>query len=580
MLAELRISGMGVIDQAVAEFSPGLSVLTGETGAGKTMVVTGLRLLAGGRADASRVRNGADRAVVEGRFDIDDLDSGRADQARTVLADADGVPDDDGSIIVTRRVGADGRSRAHLGGRSVPAGTLVNFCSSLLAVHGQNDQLRLLRPDAQREALDAFAGDTVSAARDHFQSIYRQWKDAEQDLAARSARAREMAQEADVLTLGLGEIDELDPQPGEDEELAVMIRRMTDSEALRLAASSAHAAITAGDETAQMAPIAAQLDLLSTQLAATGDQELKDLAERLGATVSALSDIGNELGTFLSQLNVDEEALESALARRHALKSLTRKYGEDIDAVLQWAADARTRLAGLDTSDEAMDALKARVKQLREEILAAGKELTAQREQAAKRLAKDVSAELAELSMGAARLEVDITPAASGPEINGIHITEHGLDSIEMMLSGPSGKVPLGKGASGGELSRIMLALEVVLAASSTGGTLVFDEVDAGVGGRAALSIGRRLALLARTHQVLAVTHLAQVAAYADTHLVVRKDSGSDAVVSAVTPVDGEGRVKELARMLAGMDESDSGLAHAQDLLDKANTEKAAADNG
>lgn len=565
---------MGVIDEATAEFAPGLSVLTGETGAGKTMVVTGLRLLTGGRADASRVRRGAKRAVVEGRFDIDDMDGDQLETAVAAIEDVDGDRDEDGSVIVTRRVGADGRSRAHLAGRSVPAGTLGAFCGPLLAVHGQNDQLRLLRPEAQREALDAHGGAPVQRALRTYREVYGRWRAAEKDLTERTTRAREMAQEADMLRLGLSEIDGLDPQPGEDDELAAKIRRMTDSESLRLAAAGAHVAITEGDESTGSPSIAAQLDQLSAQLSAVDDDELRDLAERLGGAVATISDVGNELGVFLSQLEVDEDALESALSRRHALKALTRKYGEDIDAVLAWAAGARERLAGLDTSDEAMDALKAEVKELRKEIVAAGKKLTTARKKAASSLEKAVSAELAELSMGGAKLAVTIQGATGGPEIGGVVPTEHGLDAVELMLAGPGGTVPLGKGASGGELSRVMLALEVVLAAESSGGTLVFDEVDAGVGGKAALSIGKRLALLAQRHQVLAVTHLAQVAAYADTHLVVRKNAGEEAVISAVEPVEGQERIKELARMLAGMDETDSGLAHAQDLLDKANKEK------
>lgn len=565
---------MGVIDEATAEFAPGLSVLTGETGAGKTMVVTGLRLLAGGRADAQRVRRGAGRAVVEGRFELDDMPAEQVAAAEAIIEDVDGDRDEDGSVIVTRRVGADGRSRAQLAGRSVPAGTLGTFCAPLLAVHGQNDQLRLLRPEAQRQALDLHGGASLHRTLRAYQQVYRRWRAAEKDLAERTARAREMAQEADLLRLGLAEIDALDPQPGEDEDLAARIRRMTDSEALRLAAAGAHVAITEGDESAGTPSIAAQLDQLSAQLAAVDDGELRDLAERLGSAVATISDVGNELGMFLSQLQVDEDALESALARRHGLKALTRKYGEDIDAVIAWAEEARGRLAGLDTSDEAMEALKAQVKELRTEIVAAGKKLTAVRKKAATSLEKEVSAELAELSMGGARLVVTIDGATGGPQIGSVVPTEHGLDTVELMLAGPGGTVPLGKGASGGELSRVMLALEVVLAAESAGGTLVFDEVDAGVGGKAALSIGRRLALLATRHQVLAVTHLAQVAAYADTHLVVRKSAAADTVLSAVEPVAGKERVKELARMLAGMDESDSGLAHAQDLLDKAHAEK------
>ncbi|HJE90987.1 MAG TPA: DNA repair protein RecN [Dietzia timorensis] len=570
MLTELSISGLGVIDRAVAEFSPGLSVLTGETGAGKTMVVTGLRLLTGSRADASRVRKGADRAFVEGRFALGDVAGSDRQTSAAVVDEIDGETDEDGSVIASRRVSQDGRSRGYLAGRSVPVGTLGRFCSPLLAVHGQNDQLRLLQPEKQRDAVDTYGGAATEKALKKYRAVYAEWKTAEKDLARRNASAREMAQEADMLRMGLGEIEDLDPQPGEDADLDTQIRRLTDSEELRLAASSAHVALTEGDEAASVPAIGSQLDQLSMALRATEDPELISLSEQMAEAVVTLSDVGNELGGFLSQLDVDADSLENALARRHALKGLTRKYGEDIDGVLAWADSARRKLDGLDTSDEAMNALKGEVKRLREEIVAVGRELTAARKKAATKLAKAVSGELAELSMGGAKLEVRVEPASSGPEIGGVVPTEVGLDSVRMLLSGAAGAVPLEKGASGGELSRVMLALEVVLAGNTSGGTLVFDEVDAGVGGKAALSIGKRLAMLAENHQVLAVTHLAQVAAFADTHLVVRKSSGASSIISGVEAVEGEERVRELARMLAGMDDSDSGLAHAKDLLDKA----------
>ena len=566
MLTELQITGLGVIDEAVAEFAPGFSVLTGETGAGKTMVVTGLRLLAGGRADPSRVRRGADRAVVEGRFDLSDADAvaaGERDELERLLDDNDVERDDDGSVIASRRVGADGRSRARLGGRSVPAGTLSRFCAPLLTVHGQNDQLRLLRPDRQRDAVDAHGGEATAASLADYREVFRRWRRTTAELADRTGRARELEREADLLRHGLAEIDEVDPHEGEDDELDARIRRLTDSEALREVAGEAHGALTGngGDES-----VVAMLDRIRHRLASAEDPALDGIAASIGEAVAALGDAGTEIGLYLAELPVGAADLDEAMERRQSLRVLTRKYGADIADVLGWASSARERLAGLDTSDEAVEALRRDEARLREATGERGAALTAARREAGRDLAERVSAELAELSMGGARLDVRVEPLAEGLE----GATDAGLDEVALVLDGPGGGVPLGKGASGGELSRVMLALEVVLAERSAGGTLVFDEVDAGVGGRAALSIGRRLAQLARTHQVIAVTHLAQVAAFADAHLSVRKAEDASGVVSGVRVLDRSERVTELARMLAGMEDTDTGLAHAEELLERA----------
>lgn len=577
MLTELRISGLGVIDEAVADFSPGLSVLTGETGAGKTMVVTGLRLLAGGRADPGRVRRGAEKALVEGRFDLtsaarmDDADRRELDE---LLEDSDAEFDEDGSVIAVRRVGADGRSRARLGGRSVPAGTLARFCSPVLAVHGQNDQLRLLRADHQRDAVDTHGGDQARSALAAYRDTFRRWREAEASLAERTGRARELAREADMLRIGLEEIDGLNPQPEEEAELDTLIRRLSDSEELREIAGAAHEVLAGDGDSTE--PVVAMLDQLRQRMAGAGDPALDPIATSVGQAVSALGDAATELGLYLAELPVDAADLDSALERRHDLRTLTRKYGTDVEDVIAWAEKARVRLTEVDTSDSAVAELEATVARLADELVERGAELTRIRRTAGADLAERVSTELAELSMAGARLAVQVTPSGDG--LAGA--TESGLDDVALELDGPSGAVPLGKGASGGELSRVMLALEVVLAERSGGGTLVFDEVDAGVGGRAALSIGKRLARLARTHQVIAVTHLAQVAAYADTHLVIHKgaeDEGNAALVSGVRAVADTDRVTELARMLAGMEDTDTGLAHARELLESAQSQKSQA---
>ncbi|WP_328357054.1 DNA repair protein RecN [Mycobacterium sp. NBC_00419] len=584
MLAEIRIQALGAISAATAEFDKGLTVLTGETGTGKTMVVTGLHLLGGARADATRVRSGADRAVVEGRFSTEDLDPVTARQIDEILESSGADRDDDASIIALRSVSRDGPSRANLGGRSVPAKSLTAFTNGLLTLHGQNDQLRLMRPDEQRGALDRFA--SVEAKLERYKKVRNEWQVARRDLVDRSNRARELAQEADRLKFALTEIDGADPSPGEDETLVADIRRLSELDALREAAASARAELSASDDISEGQPHSAtdSLGRAITALESTDDTALTALARQLTEVLTVVGDAGRELGDFLGDLPSDASALETKLARQAELRILTRKYAADVDGVLRWAAEARERLAQLDVSEEALSGLARRVEELAGQVAAAAGELTKARTKAAKGLAKAVTAELAGLAMADADFTVEVSglPARDDdsaplrlPSGQLVHAGADGVDLVEFGFTAHRGTdvLPLNKSASGGELSRVMLALEVVLAASAEGTTMVFDEVDAGVGGRAAVQIGRRLARLARSHQVIVVTHLPQVAAYADTHLVV--ESGRNGA-SEVRRLDSEQRVAELARMLAGLGESDTGRAHARELLAAAQEDNAA----
>ncbi|MGV0632895.1 DNA repair protein RecN [Mycolicibacillus trivialis] len=583
MLTEIRIESLGAIRAATAEFGRGLTVLTGETGTGKTMVVTGLHLLGGARADANRVRSGADRAMVEGRFSTDELDEIAAATAQELLEASGADRDEDGSIIALRSVGRDGRSRAYLGGRSVPAKSLSAFTAGLLTLHGQNDQLRLLRPDEQRGALDRFAG--VTATLEDYRKLRDSWLAARRDLSERRDRARDLAQEADRLTFALDEIDAVDPQPGEDDALTTDIRRLSELDTLRAAAADARAALMGADDAdfpADQRSATALLGRAKTALEATGDTALSALADQLGGALTAVGDAATELGGYLADLPADAGALENKLARQAELRTLTRKYAADIDAVLDWAGQARERLAQLDVSDEAVGALQQRVARLAEEVAAAAVQLSEARRGAAPALAEAITAELTGLAMTDAEFTVSVgsQPAADHDPTaltlpSGVVVAAgtDGVDQVEFGFTAHRGTtvLPLAKSASGGELSRVMLALEVVLATAtsrSAGTTMVFDEVDAGVGGRAAVQIGRRLARLARTHQVIVVTHLPQVAAYADVHLTV-EGAGADGA-SGVRRLGDEERVAELARMLAGLGESDSGRAHARELLDAA----------
>lgn len=569
MLAEIAISNLGVIRHASAELSPGLTVLTGETGAGKTMVVTGLRLLTGGRADASRVRTGADGAVVEGAFGTEELPEEVREAVGAIAAGAGAEADENGEYLVSRSVKASGRSSAHLGGRKVPAATLSELAGHLLTIHGQNDQLRLMAPEQQLAALDRF-DPAIQAKLDAYREAYTAWRAAAKDLKERTEKRLELAQEVDRLQFAIDEIDAVAPQAGEDEELVATINRLQDVDALREAAETALMAIDGADAVGGVGgeeePASDLIGRAQAALEGASDQDLRDLGARLGEVAGVLSDVSAELGSYTGSLPSDPEELERLLQRQQEIKGLTRKYAPDAAGVVAWRDKAGARLAKIDTSEGAVEKLKAKVAELEQAMTKHAAALTKARTKAAGKLGEAVTEELHGLAMPKAQLTVNVANAQYGRD---------GADTVEILLAPNSAlePKPLATSASGGELSRVMLALEVILSESSSGATLVFDEVDAGVGGRAAVEIGRRLARLARGNQVIVVTHLPQVAAYADTHLHVSKDIGDVAVTSGVAALQPEERIEELARMMAGMDDSDTGRAHAAELFERAQGE-------
>ncbi|XVQ82762.1 DNA repair protein RecN [Microbispora siamensis] len=565
---EVRIQGLGVIDEAVLELSPGFTVVTGETGAGKTMVVTGLGLLFGGRADPARVRPGADKALIEGTLVIEP--GGRVAQQ---VADVGGEVED-GQLIVSRSVSAEGRSRAWLGGRAVPVGTLTYIADDLVAVHGQMDQQRLLQPGRQRAALDRYAGDELVKPLRAYEQAYKRHKQVGELLHELTVKARERAQEADVLRFGLEEIEKVEPRPGEDAELKEEAERLSHADALRTAATTAHAALL-GDPMSSAQDVQDAVSLLGHAKAAVEsvrdfDPALAGLADRLAEAGYLVSDVATELAAYAESVEADPARLAAVQERRAALNGLMRKYGEDVTAVLAWAQRAAERLTELDGDDERIEELAREHGELTERLGELAGELTAIRTAAADRFGQAVTEELTALAMPHARVSVAITGTDGfGP---------YGVDEVELRLASHPGAppLPLTKGASGGELSRVMLAIEVVFAGADPVPTFVFDEVDAGVGGKAAVEIGRRLAKLARTAQVIVVTHLPQVAAFADQHLVVEKASDGRVVRSGVVTLDQEGRERELSRMLAGLEDSELGRAHAAELLSIAAADKAA----
>ena len=592
MLEEVRITGLGVIDDALLELSPGFTALTGETGAGKTMVVTGLGLLFGGRADPARVRPGAQRASVEGRL--------RTDPQGKVAAqveEAGGDVDEDGTLVLTRSVSSEGRSRAFAGGRSVPVSLLTYLADDLVAVHGQSDQQQLLKPGRQRESLDKFAGAVLAEVLADYQRAYNGHKKAHAELTEITTQARARAAQAEELRAGLTEIEKLNPVAGEAAALRAEEERLANADALHAAATTAHEALlgdpTAASEGADAITLLGQarraLDAVRRH-----DAEIDGVAERLSEASYLLSEVAGELASYVQSLDADPARLAAVQERRAALSRIIRLYGpggvsahingapapidpgdwvksdddaeqapqpDEIDVVLDWGRRAAGRVGELDNDDERIAALTAEEAELAAHVTELAGRLTQLRTEAGERFAADVTAELTALAMPHARISVVLTPLDEpGP---------HGLDDVEIRLASNPGApaLPLHKGASGGELSRVMLAIEVVFAGADPVPTFVFDEVDAGVGGKAAVEIGRRLAKLARLAQVIVVTHLPQVAAFADNHLVVAKSSDGSITSTSVIRLDHEARVRELSRMLAGMEGSEFGQAHAAELL-------------
>jgi DNA repair protein RecN (Recombination protein N) len=565
MLAELRIRDLGVIDDAHLEVSAGLNVLTGETGAGKTMVVDALALLLGGRADPGAVRAGRPAALVEGR-----LQTGDDAQVAAALATA-GVDDEEGEVVVARQVLVEGRSRAQLQGRMATVAAVADVVRPLVEVHGQHEFQDLLRPGVQRDLLDRYAGEAVLGPRAAFAAGWRRLRAVTRELDELVARAREREREIDLLRHQLDEIAAAQVRVGEEAELAAEAERLVNAEALLQSAALAHQLLEDDED----AGAATALGAAARAVHGPGahDRALGELAERAQSLAAEVGDLASSLRAYAEGVLVDPGRLEEVNVRMALLRDLERKYGDDEEAVLAFAGKAAARLAELEGGTLRSETLEAEAAELRRDLAVTGAALTAARQQAAARLGEALRAELADLAMPSARVEVAVEqdPDDDGLEVDGrcLAATEDGLDRVDIRLAAHPGAPlrPLGRAASGGELSRVMLALRVVLAAVDRTPTLVFDEVDAGVGGRTAAAVGRRLAQLARRHQVLVVTHLPQIAAHADRHFTVEKHSAEGTTSTHVRLLDDAGRVGELSRMLAGMEGSGLAQAHAEELL-------------
>jgi DNA repair protein RecN (Recombination protein N) len=580
VLTELRLRGLGAIDAATLELGPGFTAVTGETGAGKTMLLTGLALLLGGRGDAGLVRAGYARAEAEGRFRVP-VDGRVARQVEQSGGELDGD-----EVVIARTVAADGRSRAYLGGRGVPLAVLAGIAEDLVAVHGQADQRGLLRPSTQRAVLDAHAGEPGAAALRAYREAFDELAAVGAELDEVTTNRRERMLEAEGLRRGLADVDDVAPVAGEDVTLLAQAGRLGHAEALRAAAAGAHDALSgsavegAEDSNALGLTAQARRDL---EVVRGHDAELDGLAGRVAEASYLLADVAADLSAYVEAVEADPASLAAVQDRLSRLGALTRRYGADIDEVLRWAAQARERLAALDGDDDRVEELTLRRNEVLVRLSAAAAHLSQVRTRTAELLSAAVSAELAGLAMPDAGLPILVSTREDpgGIELDGVMTAfgPAGVDDVEFRLVPHAGAParPLSRGASGGELSRVMLAIEIVLAGADGVPTLIFDEVDAGVGGRAAIEVGRRLAQLATSAQVLVVTHLPQVAAFADRHVVVAKTDAGLLTSTDIDLVDGAVRLREISRMLGGLEDSELAHDHAEELLAAAAAAKSGA---
>ena len=549
MIESLDISNLGVIANAHVDFGPGLVVVTGETGAGKTMVLSSLQLLLGARADAALVRSGTERLSVDGIFSITPDIGSRVE-------DAGGLVEGD-ELIVGRSVRAAGRSRAHLGSRPVPASVLADIVGSMVTIHGQSDQIRLTGEAAQRRALDQFGGSAHAAVLEEYRAAFRGAVDIKHRLDSLRGDATERAEEIEDLRAAIDQIEALDPQPGEEENLVREAARLTNVEDLR-GLMGASLGFLKGDDRGDYAGAVEAARSAYAQLdeASRFDEAVADFVARARNQALELDALADDLSSYLSRLDADPQRLAQIHARRAALKDALRGRAADIEGLLAWVQEARVRLAELSApaSDPAL--VEEELRAAQEHVLACGSRLTAARATLAAELASGVNEELHALSMPDATLHIDLE--ATKP-------TSHGCESVVFRLQPhPHAPArPLGQGASGGELSRVMLALELMLGRTEASSTFIFDEIDAGIGGQTATEVGARLKRLAASRQVIVVTHLAQVAAFGDQHLVIEKSDGT----TQVREVRGEAREAELTRMMGGDPHSAAARRHASQVL-------------
>lgn len=566
-LEEISIRNLGIIDQSTLELGSGLNVLTGETGAGKTMILTALALVLGGKSDSALVRTGSERLIASAQFSLPTITADLRE-----IAENSGSDISDGSLILTRTVNSDGKSKAVAGGITVPAATLANFADQLVEIHGQAANHQIVKPARQRELLDRYAGAKLSAALATYQGEFASYNDLKARIKAALDSASKRDREIGDLEEFLQGWQKLKAVRGEYSETTNQIARLSSVEDLRAASSGATEALT--DETSgALTVLSAARRFLD--LAKGKDSKLDEIATSIAEGFFLIDDAAREIASYLTALEADPGKLDSLQSRKAEINSFLKKYGssgsadEDLVLLAARAKGAKEAIADLNGGEDRIRELQAELSAIKKNLVASAKNLTEIRTSASLSLSRAVTSEIAALAMPHTVFSIAITSADYNGSLKESDFTNLGCDEVAMQIQGHIGAplIALGKGASGGEMSRIMLALEVVLAQTHPVGTYIFDEVDAGVGGKAAIEVGRRLAALAKHTQVIVVTHLPQVAAWADTHFVVKKSSDGSISQSDVTKLEDRARVEEIARMLAGLEGSASAQEHAAELL-------------
>jgi len=563
-LEEISIRNLGIIDTSSLELSKGLNVLTGETGAGKTMILTALSLLLGAKSDSSLVRHGSERLVTSATFSIPASLSAQIEDLGALV--------EDGSLILTRSVSSDGKSKATASGATVNASTLGEITEPLIAIHGQSANTQIVKSVRQRELLDLFAGSDLQAALNDYVETFNRYNEMKAKLKALITNASARDSQIADLELLTKQWSVLKPTRNEFAAVDDEIRKLASVEGLRIAAAGASSAI--GEEEAGVLTVLGQARKF-LEAAKGKDQAIDEIASNVAESFFLIDDAHAALVSYLASLEADPTRLDHLQERKAALSTFVKKWGgagnvdEEMAEIAIRVKSAKEMIADLHGGQDRIAELESEIKAVKVKLLSAAKKVSSARVSAASKLSDLVSTEIAGLSMSHTRFYSDVISPDYEGALKESDFTITGCDEILMSIQahkdGP--KVALGKGASGGEMSRIMLALEVVIAASAPVGTYIFDEVDAGVGGKAAIEVGRRLHALSQHAQVIVVTHLPQVAAWADRHFVVAKDSDGQIVQSGVSQLDEKARVSEIARMLAGLDESVSAQEHAAELL-------------
>lgn len=540
MLVRLLVKNFALIDDLTIEFDPGFNVLTGETGAGKSLVIDALCVVLGRRASADLIRTGCEKTILEAVFDLD---------AYPALADwlaGEGYDLEEGLLVLSREIWRSGRNVCRANGRTITVNTARAIGQRLVDFHGQGEHQSLLKESRHRAYLDYFGGRELLSVRSRVKDIYGDWAKAASRLEELETGAKERARRLDMLQYQIDEIDRAEPLPGEDDRLEQERELLANAEQIAVLAGEAYEALYGGD-----GPIPSGVDRLGAAVVALDRlarvyREAEDISEQIHGILAEAEEVARRISELRDRAEYDPARLNSLEERLSLLRRLKAKYGDTIEAVLAFRDAAAAEYAELQGGDDEAEALADRVKQLAADWREEARRLTSLRKQTAERFCASVIRELADLEMKAAVFEVRITPQEE--------ISPEGADAVLFLFSANPGEPPrsLSKIASGGELSRVMLALKTLLAEVDEVPTLVFDEVDVGVGGRALQAVGEKLAEIAQRRQVLCVTHAAQVACYAGRHLSIRKEAGPDYSRTLIAPLSGEARLEELARMLAG----------------------------